>query len=66
MEKDVKLQLPIMMGTYPFRTENGSFDGKLGTHYPSTLPILRPWLEEKTFKWSCSFLISIKYQLTNQ
>ncbi|XP_050423306.1 arrestin domain-containing protein 17 isoform X1 [Adelges cooleyi] len=50
MEKEVKLQLPIMMGTYPFRTEDGSLDGKLGTHYPSTLPILRPWLEDKTFK----------------
>lgn len=50
MEKEVKLQLPIMMGTYPFRTEDGSLDGKIGTHYPSTLPILRPWLEDKTFK----------------
>lgn len=47
LQKEVKLQLPIVMATYPLRSEdeNGTF--KTGTHYPSTLPIFRPWLEDK-------------------
>ncbi|XP_073999719.1 arrestin family protein Vdup1 [Rhodnius prolixus] len=48
-EKEIKLQLPIMMATYPLRTQDGTLRKKHGTHYPSTLPIFRPWLEEKTF-----------------
>ncbi|XP_044743212.1 arrestin domain-containing protein 4 [Chrysoperla carnea] len=43
-EKEVKLQLPIMMATYPLNDG----EDKPGTHYPSTLPIFRPWLEEKS------------------
>lgn len=50
LEKEVKLQLPIMMATYPLRTSEGTLSRKQGTHYPSTLPIFRPWLEEKTFQ----------------
>lgn len=49
MEKEVKLQLPIMMATYPLRGSEGTIRRKQGTHYPSTLPIFRPWLEEKAF-----------------
>lgn len=45
LEKEVKLQLPIILGTYPFRDEGT--DTQLATHYPSTLPIFRPWLNEK-------------------
>lgn len=41
----MKLQLPITMATYPLRENNEN--GKAGTHYPSTLPIFRPWLEDK-------------------
>ncbi|XP_072947262.1 arrestin domain-containing protein 4 isoform X2 [Epargyreus clarus] len=44
LEKEVKLQLPILLGTYPFREEG---EAHPPTHYPSTLPIFRPWLHEK-------------------
>ncbi|XP_060537225.1 arrestin domain-containing protein 4 isoform X2 [Cylas formicarius] len=47
LQKEVKLQLPIVMATYPLRTENDETGYKSGTHYPSTLPIFRPWLEDK-------------------
>lgn len=47
LEKEVKLQLPIMMATYPLRSEENGTPYKAGTHYPSTLPIFRPWLEDK-------------------
>lgn len=51
VEKSVKLQLPIMLATYPFRHGDGSLQRKSsGTHYPSTLPVFRPWLEEKATK----------------
>ncbi|XP_041975294.1 arrestin domain-containing protein 4 [Aricia agestis] len=43
LEKPVKLQLPILLGTYPF----GDAPDEAPTHYPSTLPIFRPWLHEK-------------------
>nr|CAD7267733.1 unnamed protein product [Timema shepardi] len=49
-EKEVKLQLPIMLATYPLRSSEGTLIRKQGTHYPSTLPIFRPWLDEKTFE----------------
>jgi hypothetical protein len=47
-EKEIKLQLPIMLATYPLRSPDGTLHRKQGTHYPSTLPIFRPWLDEKT------------------
>ena len=50
-EKEVKLQLPIMLATYPLRSPDGTLRRKQGTHYPSTLPIFRPWLDEKTVDW---------------
>lgn len=38
-----------MMATYPLRSEeNGADFNKSGTHYPSTLPIFRPWLEDRS------------------
>ncbi|XP_048489539.1 uncharacterized protein LOC105382585 isoform X3 [Plutella xylostella] len=46
LEKEVKLQLPILLGTYPFRDEHDEAPHP-PTHYPSTLPIFRPWLHEK-------------------
>lgn len=48
LQKEVKLQLPIIMATYPLRSEDDENGFKSGTHYPSTLPIFRPWLEDKT------------------
>ncbi|XP_037801111.1 arrestin domain-containing protein 17 isoform X1 [Penaeus vannamei] len=50
LEKDIKLQLPIMMATYPYRNTDGTLKKKKGAQYPSNLPIFRPWLEEKTFE----------------
>lgn len=54
LEKQVKLQLPITLGTYPFKNGDGEDTNewaetvyKPETHYPSTLPIFRPWLHEK-------------------
>lgn len=47
LQKEVKLQLPIMMATYPLRSDENDGAYKSGTHYPSTLPIFRPWLEDK-------------------
>ncbi|XP_050314417.1 arrestin domain-containing protein 4 isoform X2 [Anthonomus grandis grandis] len=48
LQKDVKLQLPIVMATYPLRSSDDENGNKSGTHYPSTLPIFRPWLEDKS------------------
>ncbi|CAG9855471.1 unnamed protein product [Phyllotreta striolata] len=47
LQKEVKIQLPIMMATYPLRSDDEEVGYKSGTHYPSTLPIFRPWLEDK-------------------
>lgn len=50
MEKEIKIQLPITIGTYPFRNSNADISNtwpesilKPDTHYPSTLPIFRPF-----------------------
>lgn len=50
MEKEIKLQLPITLATYPFRNNNADVSNtwpdsvlKPDTHYPSTLPIFRPF-----------------------
>ncbi|XP_066158810.1 arrestin domain-containing protein 4 isoform X2 [Euwallacea fornicatus] len=48
LQKEVKLQLPIVMATYPLRSSDDENGNKTGTHYPSTLPIFRPWLEDKS------------------
>ncbi|KAJ1525670.1 hypothetical protein ONE63_008888 [Megalurothrips usitatus] len=50
LEKEIKLQLPIMMATYPLRSNDGTLGRKHNTHYPTTLPIFRPWLEEKAIE----------------
>ncbi|XP_043646412.1 arrestin domain-containing protein 4 [Drosophila teissieri] len=57
MEKEIKLQLPIVLATYPFRHSGDAANANTWpesvlkpdthTHYPSTLPIFRPWLHEK-------------------
>lgn len=36
-----------MMATYPLRSLESDGVHKDGTHYPSTLPIFRPWLDDK-------------------
>ena len=51
LEKSIKLQLPIVLATYPLRNEDGTLRrNKTKTEYPTTLPIFRPWLDEKTFQ----------------
>ena len=50
LEKSIKLQLPIMLATYPLRNEDGTLRRKNKIEYPTTLPIFRPWLDEKTFQ----------------
>lgn len=57
LEKEIKLQLPIVLATYPFRNSGDSANANTWpesvlkpdthTHYPSTLPIFRPWLHDK-------------------
>ncbi|KPJ00299.1 Arrestin domain-containing protein 3 [Papilio xuthus] len=49
LEKEVKLQLPIVLGTYPFREreETGERGEQPPTHYPTTLPVFRAWLHDK-------------------
>lgn len=57
MEKPIKLQIPITLGTYPYRENASATDEienlwpdpilKPETHYPATLPIFRPWLNEE-------------------
>ncbi|XP_013787968.1 arrestin domain-containing protein 17-like [Limulus polyphemus] len=49
-EKEIKLQLPIMMATYPIRNTDGTLQRKKGTHYPTVLPVFRPWLSTNTLK----------------
>ncbi|KAF7493478.1 Arrestin domain-containing protein 4 [Sarcoptes scabiei] len=41
--KTIKVQMPIMIATYPFRNSDGTLQRKKGTYYPSTLPISRSW-----------------------
>uniref|UniRef100_A0A646QJ51 Arrestin2 n=1 Tax=Hemiscolopendra marginata TaxID=943146 RepID=A0A646QJ51_9MYRI len=43
-QKEIKLQLPILMANYPFRNSDGTLQRKRGAHYPTSLPVLRPWL----------------------
>ncbi|XP_064117152.1 arrestin domain-containing protein 17 isoform X2 [Macrobrachium rosenbergii] len=50
LEKEAKLQLPIMMATYPYRNGDGTLKKKKGAQYPTNLPIFRPWLEQKAFE----------------
>ncbi|UYV78517.1 hypothetical protein LAZ67_16001846 [Cordylochernes scorpioides] len=47
-DRDIKLQLPIMIATYPFRNSDGTVNRKKGTLYPTTLPVFRPWLNGKS------------------
>lgn len=48
LEKEVKIQLPILLGTYPFHSDDFDSSRKPEAHYPTTLPIFRPWLEHKS------------------
>jgi hypothetical protein len=51
MEKAIKLQLPIVLGTYPFRSTSDVMTNwpdsvlKPDTHYPSSLPVFRPSIQ---------------------
>ncbi|XP_047739948.1 arrestin domain-containing protein 17 [Hyalella azteca] len=46
LEKAVKLQLPIMLATYPHRDPDAPAL-KRDAHYPHSLPVCRPWLQDK-------------------
>ncbi|XP_063870172.1 arrestin domain-containing protein 17-like isoform X2 [Scylla paramamosain] len=50
LEKEIRLQLPIMMATYPYRNSDGTLKKKRGAQYPDSLPIFRPWLNNKSFE----------------
>ena len=41
LEKEVKLQLPITLASYPYRNADGTLRKKRGAHYPDTLPMTR-------------------------
>uniref|UniRef100_T1IJ54 Arrestin C-terminal-like domain-containing protein n=1 Tax=Strigamia maritima TaxID=126957 RepID=T1IJ54_STRMM len=49
-QKEIKLQCPILMATYPFRNSDGTLQRKRGAQYPSSLPVFRPWLNGNTLK----------------
>lgn len=44
-KKPIKLQLPIVMATYPVRNKDGTLKRRKGALYPDNLPIFRPWME---------------------
>lgn len=44
--KRVKLQVPIIMATYPLRNSDGTLPRRKGTYYPSTLPMTRSWMNK--------------------
>ncbi|UYV77049.1 hypothetical protein LAZ67_14003009 [Cordylochernes scorpioides] len=46
----LKLQLPIMLATYPVRNPDGTVPRRKGCSYPLTLPVSRPWLNGRTVK----------------
>lgn len=41
----IKLQLPIVMATYPIRNKDGTLKRRKGAAYPDSLPVFRPWME---------------------
>ena len=47
LEKEIKLQLPIMIASYPYRNSDGTLRRKRGAEYPASLPVFRPWLDMK-------------------
>ncbi|KAF0290747.1 Arrestin domain-containing protein 17 [Amphibalanus amphitrite] len=47
LEKEIKLQLPIMIASYPYRNPDGTLRRKRGAEYPASLPVFRPWLDMK-------------------
>ncbi|XP_076354608.1 arrestin domain-containing protein 4-like isoform X2 [Tachypleus tridentatus] len=49
-KKQIKLQLPIMMATYPIRNNDGTLQRKRDSYYPAVLPVFRPWLTSKTLE----------------
>ncbi|XP_076305045.1 arrestin domain-containing protein 4-like isoform X1 [Tachypleus tridentatus] len=50
LEKELKLQLPIMIATYPVRNNDGTLSRKKGTNYPTVLPMFRPWMNTNSLK----------------
>ncbi|XP_037078627.1 arrestin domain-containing protein 4-like [Pollicipes pollicipes] len=46
LEKEIKLQLPVTIASYPYRNADGTLKRKRGAHYPTTLPMQRPWLDK--------------------
>lgn len=49
-KKPIKLQLPIVMATYPVRNPDGTLKRRKGAAYPDKVPIVRPWLDVDTLK----------------
>lgn len=45
-KKPIKLQLPIVMATYPVRNKDGTLKRRKGASYPNNLPVFRPWMED--------------------
>lgn len=43
--KPIKLQLPIVMATYPIQNKDGTLKRRKGAVYPDSLPVFRPWIE---------------------
>ncbi|XP_067133194.1 arrestin domain-containing protein 3 [Centruroides vittatus] len=50
LDREIKLQLPIMMATYPIKNTDGTLQRRKGTNYPAMLPVFRPWLNGGTLK----------------
>lgn len=44
-KKPIKLQMPIVMATYPVRNKDGTLKRRKGAAYPENLPVLRPWMD---------------------
>lgn len=57
-KKPIKLQLPIVMATYPVRNKDGTLKRRKGAAYPDSLPIFRPWLDGTLKKWGPHILAS--------
>lgn len=43
--KPIKLQLPIVMATYPIKNRDGTLKRRKGAAYPDSLPVFRPWMD---------------------
>lgn len=49
-KEPIRLQLPIVMATYPIRNKDGTLKRRKGAAYPDQLPIFRPWMDSSLSK----------------